>query len=85
MVLDHLPDADEIEELADEHLENYPAEEAYATVELLHQAPDWLATHEQDQMNAFLRDDKNACILVVYMQEGDFEDDEDEDEEICDE
>jgi hypothetical protein len=80
MVLDHLPDADEIEDLAEAHLEDYPAEQAYATVELLHRAPDWLSIHEQDQMNAFLRDDPNACILVVYMQEGDIED-EDEDEE----
>lgn len=80
MVLDHMPDSDEIEDLAEKHLEDYPAEEAYATVELLHEAPDWLSVHEQDQMNAHLRDGA-ACILVVYMQEGDGDCEEEEDDD----
>lgn len=77
MVLDHVPDDDEIEELAVMHLEDFPAEEAHASCEVLEAAPTWLEAYEQDQMNAFLRDGA-ACILVVYMIEGDGEDDEDE-------
>jgi hypothetical protein len=77
MVLDHIPDDDEVFELADHHLDLFEAEEAYASTEIVYEAPDWLSVAEQDQMNAFLRDGA-ACILVVYMREGDPDDEEEE-------
>lgn len=70
MVLDHEPDAEECSELATFHLEDFPAEEAYATIEITHSPPEWLELYEQDQMGAYLRDLPNACILIIYMQEG---------------
>lgn len=81
MVMDHVPDAEEVSELATFHLEDFPAEEAHATCEIVYTAPVWLELYEQDQMNAHLRDGA-ACVLVIYMQEGALEEeDEDEDEE----
>jgi hypothetical protein len=74
MVLDHVPDSDEIEELAYLHLDDFPADEATAQVEILYSPPDWLNIAEQDQMGAYMRDGA-ACILVIYMCEGDYEGD----------
>jgi hypothetical protein len=74
MVMDHVPDEDEIEELAYLHLDDFPADEATAQCEILYAPPDWLNIAEQDQMGAYIRDGA-ACILVIYMCEGDYEDD----------
>jgi hypothetical protein len=76
MVLDHLPDSDEVSEYAAYHLEEFEADEAYATCEIMYSPPSWLGVHEQDQMGAHLRDLPGSCILVIYMQEGDMEGDE---------
>lgn len=76
MVLDHVPDADEVAELAHMHLDEFEADEAHASCEILYKPPTWLSTAEQDQMSAYLRDGA-ACILVVYMREGDLEEDVD--------
>ena len=65
-VLDFIPDESEIEEFALGHLEEFDAEEAHATVEILKQAPEWMDLCEQDQVNAHMRDG-GACVLVVYM------------------
>jgi hypothetical protein len=73
MVLDHMPDRDEVAEYASAHLEDFPAESAYATIDIVHEPPDWLDVHEKDQMAAYMRDGA-ACILVIYMQEGSEED-----------
>jgi len=73
--MDHVPDADEVAELAYVHLEEFPSEDAVASCEILYEAPSWLSVGEQDQFGAFLRDGA-ACILVVYMQEGELEDEE---------
>jgi len=82
MVLPHVPEPDEIAEYASHHLEDFPAENAYATVEITKTPPDWLDLHEQDQMAAHLRDGGDEmCILVIYMQEdleGDDGDDSDD-------
>lgn len=75
MVLDHVPDREEVAELATLHLEEYPADEASASCEIVYTPPDWLEVYEQDQMAAYLRDGA-ACILVIYMREGSIEDDE---------
>lgn len=74
MVLDHIPNEDEVEELALGHLEDFDAEEAHATIEILQKAPTWMDLCEQDQINAHMRDG-GACVLVVYMSD-DTEDDE---------
>jgi hypothetical protein len=76
MVLDHIPDAGEVTEIASHHLEDFPAEEAHATCELVYEPPTWLDVHERDQMGAFMRDGA-ACILIVYMREGNLEEDDD--------
>lgn len=75
MVLDHIPDEEEVEELAYMHLDDYPAEEATARVEIVYEPPTWLNISEQDQMSAHLRDG-GVCILVVYMTEGEPSDDD---------
>lgn len=77
MVLDHVPDSDEVAELAELHLEDYPAEEAHAICDIVYEPPDWLDMHEQDQMNAHLRDGAK-CILIVYMREGSGDDEYDD-------
>lgn len=70
MVLDHYPTDDEVDELTGYHLEQFPAEYAEATSQIVRRAPDFLCTSEQDQMNAFIRDGgRTYCILVVYMEE----------------
>lgn len=81
MVLDHVPDSDEVTELASLHLDEFPAEFAHATVEIVKDPPEWLDVHERDQMGAHLRDGgPDTCILVIYMQEASEEElDEDED------
>lgn len=79
MVLDHVPDAEEVTELASLHLEEFPADDAHASCEIVYEPPKWLDIHERDQMSAFIRDGA-ACILVIYMQEGDLEMDEDDEE-----
>lgn len=66
MVLDHIPDADEIEELALGHLEEFDADEAHATTEILYSPPPWMELCERDQIAAHLRDG-GMCVLVVYM------------------
>lgn len=78
MVMDHVPDAEEVTELAGLHLEEFPADDAHASCEIVYEPPTWLDIHERDQMSAFIRDGA-ACILVIYMQEGDLEIDEDDD------
>lgn len=77
IVLDHLPDDEEVSDLALAHLEDFPAEEAHASCEIVYQAPSWLEVHERDQMDAYIRDGA-ACILVVYMVEGCGDDSEDD-------
>lgn len=74
MVMDHVPDEDEVAELAEMHLEDFPADEAFAKCSIVYQAPDFLCVGERDQINAYLRDGA-VCVLVVYMEEGecDFE------------
>lgn len=74
MVLDHVPSDQEIEEIAYSHLEEFDADEATATFELVHKAPDWMNICEQDQINAYVRDQPRSIILVVYMVEGELED-----------
>lgn len=70
MVLPHTPEPDEIAEYASHHLEDFPAEDAFATIEITRTPPDWLDLYEQDQMSAHLRDGgPEACILIIYMQE----------------
>lgn len=78
MVMDHIPDADEVSELAQIHLDDFPSDEAHASCEIVYEPPSWLDVHEQDQMSAFLRDGA-ACILVIYMQEGALESADDDD------
>lgn len=68
MVLDHMPDDDEIEDLAYDRLEEFPAEEATATIDIVYKAPEWMSTAEQDQINAHMRDG-GVCIVVVYMSD----------------
>jgi hypothetical protein len=75
MVLDHVPDEDEVTQYAAHHLEDFPADEAFATIEITTDVPTWLSICEQDQMSAFLRDGA-VCILIIYMQEGSVEEDE---------
>lgn len=69
VVLDHVPSDDEIEELAHYHLNDFPADEAHASCEIVYTPPTWLDIHEQDQFSAHLRDGA-ACILIIYMAEG---------------
>lgn len=69
MVMDHIPDEDEVADLAAMHLEDFPADEAYARCQLTDTAPDFLCVAERDQINAYMRDGM-ACILVIYMSEG---------------
>lgn len=76
MVLDHMPDDDEIEELAFHHLEAFEPESAHATIDIVYKAPDWLDVHERDQINAHMRDG-GACIIVIHL----IEDEEDADTE----
>lgn len=79
MVLDHYPSHDEVTELASYHLEEFPADEAHATVDIVREPPEWLEVHERDQMAAHLRDGgPDCCVLVIYMQEGALDEDEDE-------
>ena len=66
MVLDHVPDEDEIEELALGHLDEFDAEDAHATTEILYSSPTWMDMCERDQIDAHLRDG-GVCVLVVYM------------------
>lgn len=77
MVLDHIPDEDEIADYAAAHLEEFPADEAYARCSVMYKAPMFLEVGERDQINAHVRDGA-ACILVIYMCEGDGADEEDE-------
>lgn len=79
MVYDHIPDEDEIAEVAAQHLDDFPADDAYASVDIVYKAPDFLSIHEQDQVNAFLRDG-SKCVLVIYMQEGVLDEDDDDDD-----
>lgn len=80
IVLDEVPDSDTVSELASKHLEEFPAEAAFATCEIVYEVPQWLDVHDQDQMGAFLRDGA-ACLLVVYMEEEDEDADDLEDDE----
>lgn len=83
MVLDHYPDHDEVSELASYHLEDFPADEAHATVDIVHEPPDWLAVHERDQMAAHMRDGgPDCCVVIIYMQEGALEDDFEADDDF---
>lgn len=85
MVMDHVPDSDEVTELATLHLDEFPADFAHATVEIVNEPPQWLEVHERDQMAAFLRDGgPETCILVIYMQEASEDELEDEDEDADD-
>ena len=68
IVLDHVPDQDEMADHAIASLEEFPADEANATCEVAYAAPAWLPMAERDQLDAFMRDGA-ACILVVYMNE----------------
>lgn len=77
MVMDHVPDEDEVGELASLHLEEFPADEAFASCEIVYEPPSWLEVFERDQFAAHLRDGA-ACILVVYMQEGCVDEEDDE-------
>jgi hypothetical protein len=77
MVLDHIPDDEEMEDWAYTHLEDFEAEQASATVDIVYEAPRWLATHEQDQINAHMRDG-GVCILVIYMTDEECYDEEEE-------
>lgn len=81
LVRDHYPTDDEIDELTHMYLDDYPADYAKATSEVIRKAPDFMATCEQDQINAHLRDGgPRFHVLVVYMQEIEpFDDDDDED------
>ena len=69
IVLDHVPDEDEITDYAEMHLEEFEAEEAHASCEIMYSAPEWLEVHERDQFDAHIRDGA-TCILVIYMMEG---------------
>lgn len=67
MVLDHLPDDDEIDELADAHVES--CEDEFITeiaAAIVYEAPDFMSMCERDQINAHLRDG-GACVLVLYV------------------
>jgi len=75
IVLDHTPDEEEISEYALSHLDEFPADEAHASCEVMYESPEWLDLHERDQFDAHLRDGAE-CILVIYMMEG-CDDDED--------
>lgn len=66
MVLDHVPDEDELEEYAFAQLEELDDETAEAVVDLRKEAPDWMTLSEQDQINAHMRDG-SACVLVIYI------------------
>lgn len=82
MVLDHYPSEEEVEELTYLHLDNFPADYAEANIEIVRKAPEFLTTCEQDQINAHLRDGgKTYHILVVYMEETEAFDDEEDDDE----
>lgn len=80
MVMDHVPDEEEIAEIAADHLEDFPAEEAHARCQVVYTAPDFLSTCERDQIGAYLRDGA-VCVLVIYMAEDDGSEDHDYDEE----
>lgn len=75
MVMDHVPELEEVAEIATHHLEEFPADNAHASCEIVYSPPPWLDVHEQDQMGAFMRDGA-ACILVVYMREGTLEEED---------
>ena len=60
----------------EKHLDEYEAEEAHASCDIVYTPPEWLEVHERDQMSAHLRDGA-ACILVIYMREGSDEEEED--------
>jgi hypothetical protein len=79
VVLDHVPDSEEVADLAAVHLEEFPAEEAFAKCQITYEAPDFLSIGERDQIGAYLRDG-SACVLVIYMSEGSCDDDEDDEE-----
>lgn len=79
MVLDYYPDDEEIEDLAYGALEDFTDENASAKTEVVYKAPEWMDIGEQDQINAFVRDGvKGTCVLVIYMSEGDFLDEEED-------
>lgn len=69
-VLDEIPSEEDIEDYAYESLEEFDAESATATIELLDHPPEWMSVGEQDQINAYLRDG-SVCVLVIYMRETD--------------
>lgn len=77
MVLDYVPDEDQIEEFVFTHLDDFPADEASARVEVLYAAPDWMGVADRDQISAHLRDG-SKCVLVIYMYEGTDEDEDDD-------
>ena len=82
MVLDHYPSEAEVDELTQFHLEQFDADYAEATAQIVRKAPDFLCTSEQDQINAHIRDGgKNCYVLVVYMEETEPFDTDDEDED----
>lgn len=78
IVLDHRPSDEEIEDLAYAHLDEFGADQATASFEILSGAPDWMNVCEQDQINAHMRDSSGSVVLVIYMVEGEFSDDEED-------
>lgn len=76
MVLDHHPTDEEIDELADAHVEE--CEDQFITeiaAAVVYEAPDFMSCSEQDQINAHLRDG-GACVLVLYVTYSDEPDDD---------
>lgn len=77
LVLDEVPTEDECNELAEELLDDFPAESVAVSFDIVYAAPDFMNISEQDQINAYLRDG-SACVLVVYMADADDMDDEED-------
>lgn len=77
MVLDEIPDEQDLEEIVCAHLDSIDEDEVEASIDIVYEAPDWLTTGEQDQVNAHLRDG-GACVLVLYITVGESAYDEDD-------
>jgi hypothetical protein len=79
VVLNHYPTEDEVDEITYEHLEKFDADYATAVAQIVRIAPSFMSICEQDQINAFIRDGgPRTHILVVYMEEAEEPDENDE-------
>jgi hypothetical protein len=77
MVLDEMPDQEDLDELVEAHLDTFDGtEDVEISIDILYKAPDWMDICEQDQVNAHMRDG-GVCIVVLYvtlLEEGTLDD-----------